>query len=218
MPRRAHDFRGLTQPRRLRLLRIVQEKPGRSARALAQESGIPLNTARDHLRVLEDEGLIRSETLRAGTRGRPPVVFHPVHEASSSSVAAARVEGAMTRGRMYRATTSAGATRLDADALRQVDVLYEHLDDVGLDPVVDEDALRIDLVPCRYRRQLAEDQDLVCDVHAQLVRDVLRQSGGPLEVQRLDPFVTEHRCLLLLTASGHQNDVDDHEDGEDTRG
>lgn len=218
MPRRAHDFRGLTQPRRLRLLRLIQENPGRSARALAQESGIPLNTARDHLRVLEDEGLIRSETLRAGTRGRPPVVFHPVREVSSSTVAATRVEGALTRGRMYRAAISTRATRLDADALRQVDVLYEHLDDVGLDPVVDEETLRIDLIPCRYRQQLAEDQDLVCEVHAQLVRDVLRQSGGPLEVQRLDPFVTETKCLLLLTAAGRGNDVDDREKGEDTGG
>lgn len=198
MPRRAHDFRGLTQPRRLRLLHAIQQEPGRRAGALAEESGIPLNTVRDHLRVLEDEGLIRSETLNAGGRGRPPVVFHPVREAPSGTVARHRVDGANERGRMLRAVASEEPPLLGEEALRQVDVLYEHLDDAGLSPVVDEEALRFDLAPCRYHGLLAEDQALVCEVHAQLVRDVLHLSDGPLEMGRLDPFVTPTRCRLLL--------------------
>jgi predicted ArsR family transcriptional regulator len=198
MPRRAHDFRGLTQPRRLRLLYAIQQTPGRRAGALAEESGIPLNTVRDHLRVLEDEGLIRTETQRSGGRGRPPVVFHPVREAPSGTVARRRVDGAHERGRMLRAVTADVAPPLGEEALRQVDVLYEHLDDAGLNPVVDEGALRFDLAPCRYHGLLAEDQALVCDVHAQLVRDVLQLSDGPLEMQRLDPFVTPQQCRLLL--------------------
>ncbi|MBE7954470.1 helix-turn-helix domain-containing protein [Microbacterium sp. R1] len=209
MPRRAHDFRGLTQPRRLRLLRSIQERPGRDAGALAEESGIPLNTARDHLRVLEDEGLIRSEPVNTGHRGRPPLVFHPVRETSSSQRARSRVEGADVRGRMLRAVTSE-SPRLGEQALRQVDVLYEHLDDAGLNPVVDEETLRFDLAPCRYRGLLAEDQALVCAVHAQLVRDVLRLGDGPLEMRRLDPFVTPHRCTLLLSSS-EQGSAEDRE-------
>lgn len=198
MPRRAHDFRGLTQPRRLRLLHAIQRVPGQHAGALAEETGIPLNTARDHLRVLEDEGLIRSETQNSGGRGRPPVVFHPVREAKSNTVARARVEGASERGRLLRAMTDDAPHALAPEALRQVDVLYEHLDDAGLSPVVDEASLRFDLAPCRYRGLLAEDQALVCDVHAQLVRDVLQLSDGPLEMQRLDPFVSPRQCRLML--------------------
>ncbi|MFJ3471798.1 helix-turn-helix domain-containing protein [Microbacterium maritypicum] len=198
MPRRAHDFRGLTQPRRLQLLHAIQQAPGRRAGALAEESGIPLNTVRDHLRVLEDEGLIRSETRRSGGRGRPSVVFHPVRDVTSNTVTRSRVDGASKRGRMLRAVTDDAPTALEEDALRQVDVLYEHLDDAGLDPVVDEAALRFDLAPCRYQGLLAEDQALVCDVHAQLVRDVLQLSDGPLEMQRLDPFVSPRQCRLLL--------------------
>lgn len=205
MPRRAHDFRGLTQPRRLLLLRVVQEMPGRSAGALAKESGIPLNTVRDHLRVLEDEGLIRSETQRDGTRGRPPVTFHPVRDAASSAVAATRVEGAISRGRTYRKATGEQPL-VGADAMRQLDVLYEHLDDAGLEPIIDEQSLRFDLAPCRYHGLLDEDQELVCGVHAQLVRDVLELSDGPLQVQRLEPFVTSHSCRLLLTLSSSDDD------------
>lgn len=199
MPRRAHDFRGLTQPRRLQLLHTIQEMPGRSAGELAEQCGIPLNTVRDHVRVLLDEGLIRSENLTLGRRGRPPLVFHPVHDAASSTVASARVEGAISRGRMLRAMSREPPLGLEADALRQVDVLYEHLDDVGLNPVVDEKALRFDLTPCRYHDLLDADQELVCGVHAQLVRDVLRHGDGPLEVESLEPFVTRHMCRLYLT-------------------
>jgi predicted ArsR family transcriptional regulator len=199
MPRRAHDFRGLTQPRRLQLLRAVQRVPGRRAGELASECGIPLNTVRDHLRVLEDEGLIRSEALQVGVRGRPPVVFHPVRESASSAAASARVVGAEKRGRMLRAVTSAEPPVLDADAARQLDVLYEHLDDAGLDPAVDERTLSFDLAPCRYHDMIDEDRALVCGVHARLVQDVLLHADGPLAMERLEPFVTAHHCRLLLT-------------------
>lgn len=204
MPRRAHDFRGLTQPRRLQLLHAIQQTPGRSAGELADHCEIPLNTVRDHVRVLEDEGLIRSETLVLGRRGRPPVVFHPVHDPASSAVARARVEGAVSRGRMLRAMSRDSTLGLEADALRQVDVLYEHLDDAGLNPVVDEKALRFDLTPCNYHDLLDADQELVCGVHAQLVRDVLRHSDGPLEVKLLEPFVTNHTCRLFLARGESQ--------------
>ncbi|WP_162564213.1 MULTISPECIES: helix-turn-helix domain-containing protein [Microbacterium] len=199
MPRRAHDFRGLTQPRRLQLLQAIQRVPGRRAGELASECGIPLNTVRDHLRVLEDEGLIRSETVQVGVRGRPPVVFHPVRESATSEAASARVAGAAERGRMLRAVTGAAAPVLDPGAVRQLDVLYEHLDDAGLDPAVDEGSLSFDLAPCRYHDMIDEDRALVCGVHARLVQDVLRHTEGPLEMERLEPFVTAHRCRLMLT-------------------
>ncbi|MDF2559982.1 MAG: hypothetical protein K0R99_1428 [Microbacterium sp.] len=99
---------------------------------------------------------------------------------------------------MLRAMSREPPSALEPDALRQVDVLYEHLDDAGLNPVVDEKALRFDLTPCRYHDLLDVDQELVCGVHAQLVRDVLRHGDGPLEVKRLEPLVTNHTCQLFL--------------------
>jgi predicted ArsR family transcriptional regulator len=185
----------------MQLLHAIQRVPGRRAGELASECGIPLNTVRDHLRVLEDEGLIRSETVQVGTRGRPPVVFHPVRESSSSMVADARVVGAYDRGRMLRAVTRTEDPALGPAASRQLDVLYEHLDDAGLDPEVDEGSLAFDLSPCRYHDMLDEDRALVCGVHERLVRDVLAHADGPLALRRLDPFVTAHRCRLLLTVA-----------------
>lgn len=199
MPRRTTDFRGLTQPRRLQLLRSIQRAPGLRAGELASELGIALNTVRDHLRVLEDEGLIRSEILQVGSRGRPPVVFHPVREASASEAAAARVDGAAKRGRLLRAVAPSPGEPLSSAAARQLDVLYEHLDDAGLDPVVDEESLSFEMAPCRYHDMIEEDRALVCGVHARLVQDVLSHADGPLRLRTLEPFVTAHRCRLQLT-------------------
>ena len=200
MPRRTTDFRGLTQPRRLQLLRAVQRVPGRRAGELASETGIPLNTVRDHLQVLENEGLIRGEVLQVGTRGRPPVAFHPVRDADTSAVADARIDDAIERGRMLRAVVPAEPTQLPPAATRQIDVLYEHLDDAGLEPVVDEQTLTFELSPCRFHDMIEEDRALVCGVHARLVKDVLRQTEGPLALRKLQPVVDAHSCRMLLTA------------------
>ncbi|OIU88755.1 helix-turn-helix domain-containing protein [Microbacterium sp. AR7-10] len=202
MPRRVDDYRGLTQPSRLRLLRAVQSEPGLRIAELAERCGMPLNTARDHLRVLVQEGLVREERLQVGSRGRPPLAYHPVREAGSNPAAQRRVDGARRRGALLRAVTpptSGDAAREDdVDAEAQLDVLYEHLDDAGLSPVLDESALRFEMLPCNYRGMLAQDQSTVCGTHARLVRDTLAQVDGPLEVEQLDPFITADSCALLL--------------------
>ncbi|MGW9628648.1 helix-turn-helix domain-containing protein [Microbacterium sp. NPDC055521] len=202
MPRRVDDYRGLTQPSRLRLLRAVQSHPGMRVAELAERCGMPLNTARDHLRVLVQEGLVREERLHVGSRGRPPIAYHPVREADSNPAARRRVDGARRRGALLRAvippTPADADLRGDTDAETQLDVLYEHLDDAGLSPVLDESALRFEMMPCRYRGMIAQDQATVCGAHARLVRDTLAQVDGPLEVERLEPFVTADTCALLL--------------------
>lgn len=198
VPRRVTDFRGLTQPGRLRLLREIQRQPGRRASEIAANIEMPLNTARDHLWVLEDEGLIRGERVSTGTRGRPPIVYHPVREPGSNPAAEDRTAEALKRGALLRATTAAPAAH-DRAAQAQIDVLYEHFDDAGLQPHVDDEALSFELAPCNYHDAIETDQSLVCSVHARLVGDVLRQVAGPLALKRLEPFVTPHRCRLQLT-------------------
>ncbi|WP_336646752.1 helix-turn-helix domain-containing protein [Microbacterium sp. USHLN186] len=197
MPRRVDDFRGLTQPNRLRLLRTVQRRPGLRVAELAEACEMPVNTVRDHLRVLADEGLVRAERLQVGTRGRPPIAYHPVDAQLQTSAARRRVAGAQRRGQLLRAVTGAAQSGTDAETA-QLDVLYEHLDDAGLKPVLDEDGLRFDLAPCAYHALIAEDQATVCGMHARLVRDTLGQVDGPLELAQLQPFVTAHSCALTL--------------------
>jgi predicted ArsR family transcriptional regulator len=93
---------------------------------------------------------------------------------------------------------------LGPDATHQLDALYEHLDDAGLQPEVDESRLTVGLLPCLYQDLIDEDRPLVCSVHAKLVRHQLEQVHGPLELAQLHPFVEKDRCLLVLALAGKE--------------
>lgn len=212
MARRTEDFRGLTQPSRLRLLAEIQAAPGLLLRELAERTGLHENTVRDHLVVLEAEGLVTHRTRHRGTRGRPPESYFPVRGADANPEAARRVEQATRHGdllrRMDAGTAHAG---LDDDALHQVDTLYEHLDDSGFEPELDEVALEIDLTPCPFLPMVDSDQELVCQVHERLIDDTLSQVPGPVRLTLLEPRLTNALCrvhLGLATEANTGSDAD----------
>lgn len=200
MPRRIEDFRGLTQISRVRLLHAVQRRPGRRLQELADLTDLHVNTARDHLRVLEDEGLITSAPEATGTRGRPPTVYTPVTNVSENPVARKRAEQAQELGDKMRkfAPDLAHATGLSGDALHQIDTLYTHLEDVGMEPELDEAELTINLEPCPFANMIEAERNVVCSVHATLVQHHLAQVPGPLRLSQLRPFVTPEVCQVAL--------------------
>lgn len=85
MPRRMHAHRGLAQPSRLQVVALVMEQPGLSLADLSAQTGLHANTLRDHVRVLTEEGLIRSEVEHRATRGRPRALFYPVDAMRTAS-------------------------------------------------------------------------------------------------------------------------------------
>ncbi|MGO1182218.1 MAG: winged helix-turn-helix transcriptional regulator [Micrococcaceae bacterium] len=204
MPRRVDDFRGLTQHSRVRLLHAVQRNPGRQLKELAEEAGLRLSTTRDHLTVLEEEGLIVVEPLPTGSRGRPPMGFSPVRAVEESEPARRRVTEARRRGEQLRRLnpelhpSGHSGPALEESALHQLDTLYEHLDDAGLEPEMDEAELTVGLIPCLYEDMIDVERPAVCAMHATLVRDQLEQAGGPVRLRRLRPFVGPRRCELIL--------------------
>lgn len=185
---------------RLRMLRAVQREPGRKVAELAVEAKLHSNTAREHLWVLEKEGLVLSFSLTTGTRGRPPVVFYPVDHAAANPVAERRFAEARANGDALRrvAPDLDRTSELGTVATHQLDTLYEHLEDAGLEPIVDESRLTVNVAPCKYKRVMQEDRSLVCSVHARLVQDHLAQVPGPLRLSSLRPFVTPTRCEIAL--------------------
>lgn len=206
MPRRVDDFRGLTHPSRLRLLHAVQREPGRRLKALADETGLHINTARDHLRVLEDEGLIVGAPVETGRRGRPPIGYSPVRAVEQSPAAARRSADAKARGDLLRGLDPELDHRdsLGERAVHQLDALYEHLEDAGLEPEIDEHDLTVGLLPCLYEGMLDAERPAVCSVHAKLVRHQLEQVPGPMELRALHPFVGARRCILVLGLAGEE--------------
>ena len=67
MPRRVNDFRGLAEVSRVLLLGAVQNHPGSRLKELADEAGLHINTACDHLRVLVDEGFVYLQSESTGS-------------------------------------------------------------------------------------------------------------------------------------------------------
>lgn len=200
MPRRIDDYRGLTQPSRVKILHTIQKLPGQKLDQIAAETGLHINTARDHLKVLEEEGLIVSRPISTGVRGRPPVVFDPVQKPGDSETADQRARASQSKGDLLRRLYPAldRAEEIGSEAQHQIDTLYSHLEDVGLDPILDDENLDISVAPCTYHDLIDEDNSIVCSVHARLIQDQLSQVTGPLKLQKLLPFVTPHECKIML--------------------
>ncbi|MFF8817165.1 helix-turn-helix domain-containing protein [Leucobacter sp. NPDC015123] len=200
MPRRVEDFRGLTRVSRLRILHAVHRQPGRRLAEIASEVNLHLNTTREHLAVLEAEGLVHSLRLVTGVRGRPPVVFHPVTDAHENDAAHGRATAAAARGNLLRRLEPEldRSAELGEEAMAQLDALYEHLEDIGLEPQPDDSQLRIDVAPCRYAFAITTERALVCSVHIQLLKHQLQQVPGPVRLRSVKPFVTPTRCEIAL--------------------
>lgn len=185
----------------MKLLHAIQRVPGRRLPELAEEAGIHINTAREHLHVLETEGLISSRTLSTGARGRPPVVFDPVRLPEVNRNADRRAAQAQSTGDLMRRIDPSldESEKLGIEALHQIDTLYSHLDDVGFRPEFDSEDLEFELKPCPFHELLDEHGAIVCAVHARLIQDQLEQVTGPLSIRELQPFVTPHQCRIALS-------------------
>jgi predicted ArsR family transcriptional regulator len=194
-----HAHRGLAQASRLQVAHLVMEHRGISLAELSEKTGLHPNTLREHVGVLLDEGIIRAEVEHRPTRGRPRTVYHPVDASTASEAAQRRVDEAKRRGDlMRRVVPDAAVTALEDDAVHQLDALYEHLDELGLEPEVDEERLEVALRPCGFHTLVDGHRETLCRTHEWLVREVLDRAGGPVEIDRLLPLVTEHRCALML--------------------
>lgn len=195
-----HAHRGLAQPSRLQVVGLVMQQPGISLSELSEQTGLHTNTLRDHVRVLTDEGIIRSEVEHRAARGRPRALYYPVDSAIVNEAAQKRIDDAKRHGDLLRrvAPETTPRAELDEDAMHQLDALHEHLDEAGFDPEPAGDDLELALRPCSFHNLVAGNREVLCQVHTVLIRDVLARAGGPLELDKLLPLVTAHRCELLL--------------------
>lgn len=190
---------------RLLTLDEVQRAPGRDIEAIASAVGLHVNTARDHLATLEDEGLVFRTPIATGRRGRPPVVYRPVTDveqnpAARQYLALARRE---SRALHHLAPETDRSAALGDDAARQFDAVETHLADAGLGPVVaaggsGDDGVTIALSPCHYGAAIDADIDAVCAVHERLIRTTLEQTPGPMRLGGIEPFVEPGVCRLRL--------------------
>jgi predicted ArsR family transcriptional regulator len=217
-PGSATTARVLASRSRLIILRFL--RTSRSALGIADiaaEAGLHANTTREHLQQLVDAGFVVAEPEHRDGRGRPRMRYQAVERPAASNF------DERLRSRMidlllasYESGQPAPARSIDADskALQPLPSLKDnqlahlelHFEDLGFDPEVEDSPLNVHLYRCPMMTLARRDTELVCSVHEDLARSVLAQQPGPVSVDRLEPFVEPHHCILRLTVDASDGD------------
>lgn len=186
---------------RVEIMSLIQQRPQRTITELSEATGLHANTVREHVQRLIDAGHIVQEREHRTTRGRPRVLYSAAtgQAEASSPVAAQRVRDAARRGDLMRRALPETAGPLTGDAVHQLDAIVEDLVDAGFDPLVDEDALTIDLTPCPHAMTQSEHRATLCTVHIGLMQNVVAQAGGPLHVEGMRASCDPSECVVQLS-------------------
>lgn len=197
-----------------------------SAREIADELGLHINTVRFHLDALVRHGILRREEGRSEGPGRPRTqyVLAPgmdrggprnykllaemllSHLANNDDAAGAAVRAGEAWGRYLVAPPAPGQRLSAADGLAR---LTELLADVGFDPHVSTKAgagTEIRLRHCPFLELAETHRELVCALHLGLMRGALEQLGTPWRAETLTPFADPHTCLAELTPADAAGD------------
>jgi predicted ArsR family transcriptional regulator len=189
---------------------------------LAEAVGLHVTTARVHLDVLERAGLVSRAVERAGRPGRPRQLYVAVEAietdgghrrlaealvgvlAADSDGGAEWAERAGQQWAEHQVSADAGLTW--EEATREVVELFGRL---GFAPrLVDDDRGRhVELDACPFRDLARSYPQVVCTVHAGLLRGAL----GRLHVDGADsaalrPFVLPDLCIADLPRAAGRED------------
>lgn len=189
-----------------------------SAREVADETELHINTARFHLDILTRQGILRREDGPSEGRGRPPIRYALVpgmdrggfrnyrllaemllsHLAISPDPEDAALRAGFAWGRYLVQPPVPGQRLTDTDSLAR---LTDLLADVGFDPRVvpgQEATTRIELRHCPFLELAEAQQHLVCTMHLGVMRGGLDQLGARLQATSLTPFAEPGTCVATV--------------------
>lgn len=215
-------YKALADPTRRRLLRVmddVGEPIG--IEELAARLGLHVNTIRGHLDLLEQAHLVERNTERRGTPGRPRILFTAaprdarsptgegyrfLAEILSNWMADASVTPAIDAERAGerwgRQLAREGDTPVSVD--RAVEQVMTTFAELGFQPERAESAQAsrtvLRLHDCPFRDLARGPSDIVCSVHAGLLRGMLAELGGAVRLDELQPFLEPSLCVASLEA------------------
>jgi predicted ArsR family transcriptional regulator len=207
--------RALAHHRRVELLELLRTRDEASdATVLADELGLHVNTVRSHLQLLEEAGLVTSETEVRRVRGRPRLLFRATPELEPAPDRDYRGLAAILAGTLAQDPDTAGDVATDAGerwgrqlaATRTVprdatvtELAAGLLDELGFAPrpTADDPAV-IDLTRCPYLAVAEEHPEVVCGIHLGLLRGALDAAGAPGVDVSLVPFATPTTCRVSL--------------------
>lgn len=189
-----------------------------SAREVADETDLHINTARFHLDILTRQGILRREDGPAEGRGRPANRYVLVpgmdrgglrnyrllaemllsHLAVGPDPQDAALRAGFAWGRYLVQPPVPGQRLTDADSIAR---LTDLLADIGFDPGLvpsREATTRIELRHCPFLELAETQQDLVCTMHLGVLRGGLDQLGGRLTAESLTPFAEPGACVATV--------------------
>lgn len=187
-----------------------------TATALAQVCALHVNTVREHLDALVDDGLANRERSAPAGRGRPawryrarPPQESPARQyAGLAAVLAARIARTSDdpRGDALAAGEDWGRVLTDGqepstDPREARERVLNLLGEIGFAPEADAEARRARLPRCPFVETAREHPGVICGVHEGLARAALAAlSPTPQQVELL-PFAEPHACRLHLDTS-----------------
>lgn len=191
--RRPSGYRTLASLSRINLLNELQQHGSRTVAELARAIGLHHNTAREHLHRLIDAGLVESESIRSHRKGRPRILYRMVRRVDSPRKAwLESLEQKAARGRKLLPIVEASGDRTES---RQLDALDNHMDRCGFEVEIQQDQNRMLMHECPFG-DLAKENPQVCQVHFELVKDVLELADGPLQATEVHPFLKPNLCAV----------------------
>lgn len=214
-------YRALASPIRARLLEALRADPDLDTATLAERVGLHVNTARSHLNLLEEAGLVRAVDEQRDRPGRPRRLYRAAdpapdagHDAANYRFLAAVLAsylGATADDPRAAAEQAGGAwgsfvvdtpppfrTLAPEDA---IDRLVQMLEGFGFAPdldTTDPDAPVLRLRRCPFLAVARDHADVVCSVHLGLMRGALSELGVDVEVEDLVPWAEPDTCVSRL--------------------
>jgi len=202
--------KALVDPRRLAIVEALRRSPrGLDTNGLADRLGLHPNTARWHLGILADAGLVDARPERHG-RGRPSIVYRLTAEAAARGRDEYRLLATMLTGlaaeapegeaRAYETGRRWGRYLVEQpppnrrtgerDALETV---VDLLDEQGFAAAIEEG--EVCMRRCPFYALAETNPEIVCTMHRGLIDGALEQVGARSRVERLDVFVEPSLCV-----------------------
>ena len=206
--------RALADESRTRLLDVLcASVRALSADELAAPLGLHPNTVRAHLDVLEDAGLVVSSREQRTRPGRPRRLFAAVpkedeheHELLAAALASSLeplpdgAELAAASGRSWgRVLVDRFEPGCEPTAQACVQRVASLLQRRGFAPEISGD--EIVMRRCPFQELAERYPRVVCALHAGIIDGALAELGAPVEVERLEPWVTPTSCVARLQLS-----------------
>lgn len=224
---RLNAYRALASESRVRILHLLQDRAAPvGVDDVAAAVGLHVNTVREHLDHLVATGFVGRESEVRATRGRPRILYRALPRSAGASMDARAREHllrlllagygrevgspeelAEESGRRWAEDLAAEGTavgaarredRVGPPEWAQMAALEQHFEELGFDPEADLDADQVHLHRCPVKDLACARTEVVCSVHLGLAQGVLAHVDGPLEAERLEPFVGPDHCVLHL--------------------